>query len=109
MSTKSFVAGAFAVALVIQALFFSGYYYITSGCLCSSVSPQPPPRLAYLVAAILPYLDLVGRFGYPGQVGDLSSTLERLGLNFLAWGFLLSVLVIVGKTITMRLRSAVEV
>jgi hypothetical protein len=107
MPTKSVVAGAFAVALVIQALFLSGYYYITSGCLCSSMSPQPPTRLAYLVAAILPYLDLVGAFGYPGQVGDLSSTLERLGLNFLAWGFLLSVLVVVGKTITKRLRSAI--
>ena len=109
MSTKSVVAGAFAIALVTQTLFFSGYYYITSGCLCSSVSPQPPPRFAYLVAAILPYLDLVGRFGYLGQVGDLSSTLERLGLNFLAWGFLLSVLIIVGKTIPRRLRCAIEV
>jgi hypothetical protein len=34
-------------------------------------------------------VDLAGFLGIPGQVGDLPSTLERLVLNFFAWGVLL--------------------
>lgn len=101
------IATACVLALLIQFAFIAGYYSLTGGCFCATLSstvPASPPWLLSFLSAV----DLVGAIGIGGQVGDLPSTLVRAGLNLVVWMGLILIVLAVASTLSRRLHGAQE-